>query len=284
MTDNRTAATTGMIGPAEIARFVEDGFVFKRGLFDTEEVGYLARGIEADEAITNNIIALLDSEGGKTELALWNHPGEDVFGAVARCHRVVDGMEALLGGEVYHYHSKLTMKPPATGGAWNWHQDYGYWYQNGCLFPDMGSVMIAIDRATVENGCLQILAGSHKMGRLDHWQVGGQTTADPDRVEEALKSLDKVQCEMAPGDALFFHCNLLHHSAQNKSAEPRSMLLCCYNMARNDPFKEHHHPGYTPLHKLPDNAVKERGERLAGDRRVFMLGEDDQTISEIQGR
>lgn len=38
-------------------------------------------------------------------------------------------------GEVYHYHSKLTAKDPFEGGAWEWHQDYGYWYNNGCLSP-----------------------------------------------------------------------------------------------------------------------------------------------------
>ena len=35
--------------------------------------------------------------------------------------------------------------------------DYGYWYKNGCLYPLMVSAMIAIDRATKENGCLQVL-------------------------------------------------------------------------------------------------------------------------------
>jgi ectoine hydroxylase len=59
---------------------------------------------------------------------------------------MVDTMEDLLGGEVYHYHSKLTAKEPYDGGAWEWHQDYGYWYHNGCLFPYMASVMVALDR------------------------------------------------------------------------------------------------------------------------------------------
>ena len=262
--------------------FQRDGFVFKRGLFDAEEAGFLARGIELDEAIASHIITRLDGEGGRTELALWNHPGDDVFGAVARCARMVDGMEVLLGGEVYHYHSKLTMKAPGTGGAWNWHQDYGYWYQNGCLFPDMASVMIAIDEATIENGCLQVLAGSHLMGRVDHGLNGGQSSADPERVKEAMKSLKLVQCEMAPGDALFFHCNLLHYSAQNKSAKSRNMLLCCYNAARNNPYKEHHHPRYTKLHKLPDSAVKERGLAQTGTSRVYMGGGDDATGAEVE--
>src|SRR5688572_5928381 len=45
------------------------------------------------------------------------------------------------------------------GGAWEWHQDYGYWYGNGCLWPNMLSVIIAIDPNTRENGCFQLLKG-----------------------------------------------------------------------------------------------------------------------------
>ena len=50
-----------------------------------------------------------------------------------------------MGDEPYHYHSKMSIKEPRVGGAWNWHQDYGYWYLNGCLFPDMASAFIAVD-------------------------------------------------------------------------------------------------------------------------------------------
>ena len=92
----------------------------------------------------------------------------------ARSHKLVDKVEALLEGEVYHYHSKMVLKDARTGGAWAWHQDYGYWYQNGLLFPDLVSVMIAVDKATKENGCLQVIRGSHRMGRINHILSGDQ--------------------------------------------------------------------------------------------------------------
>ncbi|MEM7015985.1 MAG: phytanoyl-CoA dioxygenase family protein, partial [Pseudomonadota bacterium] len=53
--------------------------------------------------------------------------------------------ESLIGEPVYHFQSKLTAKDPLVGGAWEWHQDYGYWYYNGCLEPKMLSFMIALD-------------------------------------------------------------------------------------------------------------------------------------------
>jgi ectoine hydroxylase-related dioxygenase (phytanoyl-CoA dioxygenase family) len=177
-------------------------------------------------------------------------------------------MEDMLGGEVYHYHSKLTAKEPREGGAWEWHQDYGYWYHNGCLLPQMASVMVALDAATRANGCLQVIRGSHAVGRVDHGIVPGeQVGADPQRVEQMLRTMELVHVEMAPGDALFFHANVMHRSDANTSLDRRWTLLFCFNAARNDPFIEHHHPRYTPLMKVADHAVRAAGVR-------FAVGED----------
>ena len=50
----------------------------------------------------------------------------------------------------------------------------------------MGSVFIPVDRCTRENSCLQVLDGSHKMGRINHILEGEQAGADPERYEIAL--------------------------------------------------------------------------------------------------
>eukprot|EP01046_Picozoa_sp_COSAG06_P088870 COSAG06_NODE_35274_length_462_cov_0.710744_1_plen_107_part_01 len=105
-------------------------------------------------------------------------------------------MQSLLDDEVYHYHHKMMLKEPLIGGAWEWHQDYGYWYDNGCLYPDMASCLIAVDRATRENGCLQVVRGSHKLGRLEHGKTGGQTGANLERVAAVLERLELVYCEL----------------------------------------------------------------------------------------
>ena len=64
-----------------------------------------------------------------------------------------------------------------------------------------------------KNGCLQVLSGSNKIGRIDHALLeSGQVGVDLRRVEEAKKHLDLIYCEMEPGDVLFFHCNTLHRS------------------------------------------------------------------------
>ena len=94
------------------------------------------------------------------------------------------------------------------------------------------------------------------MGRVEHGKTGDQTGADMEVVEAAIERLERVYIEANPGDALFFHCNLLHRSDQNRSDDPRWSLICCYNAARNDPYKESRHPRYSPLAKVTDDAIK----------------------------
>jgi ectoine hydroxylase-related dioxygenase (phytanoyl-CoA dioxygenase family) len=104
-----------------------------------------------------------------------------------------------------------------------------------------------------------VLRGSQKLGRINHGPIGDQTGADPERVASALERLEKVHVEMNAGDALFFHCNTLHRSDQNRSAEPRWAFICCYNTRHNDPYKESRHPRYAFLEKWPDQRIKEIG-------------------------
>ena len=139
------------------------------------------------------------------------------------------------------------------------------------LFPLLTSVFIAVDRATRENGCLQVIPHSHELGRLDHILTGDQAGADPARVAAVLTRLPLEHIEMEPGDALFFHPNLLHRSDQNTSEHPRWSMICCYNAARNDPYADSHHPRYTPLAIVPDEAILEAGlHRFANFGEAFL--------------
>jgi len=250
--------------------FWSDGFFVVPGLFDADEVELLRAITEAVLSDEEGRLVRHDAEGNLTLLSLRNELCDDVFSATVRCERVAGTMTGLLGDEVYHYHHKVMIKEPKVGGAWEWHQDYGYWYQNGCLRPDMGSCMIAITRATRDNGCVEVVRSSHLLGRIDHVDVDDQVCADPERVEEVLKRLPVTLLELEPGDAAFFHANTLHRSLKNTSEQPRLSLINCYNTKMNDPFKEHHHPGYSPMELLVDGAVLEAGRRqlagLNGDR------------------
>jgi ectoine hydroxylase-related dioxygenase (phytanoyl-CoA dioxygenase family) len=243
---------------AAVEAFGRDGYIIVRQLFDAEETAGLLRHAKADQQLASEAYVRRDSQGGNTRLALRNDLQSDSpYAAVARSRRIVDVMQQLLGDEIYHYHHKMMLKEPRVGGAWEWHQDYGYWYNFGCLFPDMGSCLIAVDRATRENGCLQVLQRSHSLGRVDHGKTGDQVGADPQRVEAAIARFPLVYCEMEPGDAIFFHANLLHRSDQNTSDYPRWSLICCYNTKHNDPIVQGgRHPNYAPLDVWDDAAVR----------------------------
>jgi len=249
----------GLLNRQQLEQYHRDGFYQYKNLFDREEIDLLKQSAVEDRELDKRSYGKGDGEGGTVRLSLWNHPGDTIYGMFARCKRVVNTAEQILDDEVYHYHSKMILKDARVGGAWAWHQDYGYWYQNGVLFPDLVSVFIAVDPSTRENGCLQVIKGSHHMGRVNHQLTGDQSGADPERVEQALKRLELVYVEMEPGDAVFFHSNILHRSDQNKSDRSRWSLICCYNARHNDPYKESHHPRYTPLQKVEDDEIKKVG-------------------------
>ncbi len=256
------------LSATQAREYHDTGYVLARGFYDAAEVDLLRRAAKEDHELDRRSFGRADGEGGVVRLSLWNHPGDGIYGMFARCERMVRSCETLLGGEVYHYHSKMILKDAKVGGAWAWHQDYGYWYQNGVLEPLLTSVFVAVDPSTRANGCLQVVASSHHCGRITHMLTGDQAGADRERVAEVLKRTERfplVYVEMSPGDALFFHPNLLHRSDQNTSDHPRWAMICCYNAARNDPYKESHHPRYTPLKMVPDAAIQEAGVKRFAD-------------------
>ncbi len=265
--------------PEQKTKFEEDGYLVIPGLYSNDEIKALSETAHSDLKLDKAASARDDGKGNAVRLSLWNHPGDSIYGMFARAKKLVSRVEGLLDGEVYHYHSKMVLKDAKVGGAWAWHQDYGYWYQNGLLFPELISVMIAVDKATKANGCLQVIKGSHKMGRVNHVLSGDQAGADMERVNEVLKVKEKIYCEMEPGDALFFHANLLHASDQNNSENPRWSLICCYNKASNNPYKESHHPSYTKLHVVEDSMIMKVAAQGAEEVEYADLSNDHSAAS-----
>jgi ectoine hydroxylase-related dioxygenase (phytanoyl-CoA dioxygenase family) len=271
----------GKLSKQQIEAYHKDGYVILKGLLTGQEVDALRERAKSDREMDNHAFQRDDGTGAKVRLSLWNHPGDGIYGMIARSHKVVDSVEQLLEDEVYHYHSKMIMKEARVGGAWAWHQDYGYWYGNGVLYPDLCSVYIAVDAATRENGCLQVLKGSHKLGRIDHVLTGDQAGADLERVEEIKKRLELVYVELDRGDAVLFHSNLLHRSDRNNSENPRWAMICCYNAKSNDPYKESHHPQYTPLEKVPDSAILESASNTEVQAGSWMDANKDNSARQL---
>lgn len=242
---------------ADKAAFDADGYVVVKSFYSKEEIDLLMQAAENDNVIRRNTYGREDKEGNTTKLALWYDLNDNIYSRFARSERMYRGVELLLNDQPAHFHTKLMQKEPFVGGAWEWHQDYGYWYNDGFLFPDMISVMVALSEANKENGCLQVIRGSHLMGRVEHGMAGGQKGADMEKVGIALERMELVYVELEPGDTLFFHCNLLHRSDKNTSPTPRWSLISTFNLVKNKPYKEQRSSCYTPIEPIPDELIME---------------------------
>ncbi|MFD2934750.1 phytanoyl-CoA dioxygenase family protein [Spirosoma flavum] len=253
--------TNDSLTPDQIRQYNQDGYLIISGFLNAAEVEKLYHVAIDDSAISKHAINVNDSSGKRSILSLWYKPGDDVYGLLTRSQQLVESVDALLDNPasgVCHFHSKLMQKEPRVGGAWEWHQDYGYWYKNEFLLPDqMMSVMVAITDANQENGCLQVIKESHKMGRVEHGFAGEQVGASQRYVDLALKTMERVFVELKAGDVLFFHSNILHRSEANLSDKPRWSMISCYNRQSNIGYNESSSSSasITPIDVVPNEAL-----------------------------
>ena len=135
-----------LLSQDQVAQYNRDGYLLMPYFFSIAEATRLYNIAIEDSAMQHNAIDLNDQEGRKTRLSLWFTPGDDSFGYLTRSEKMIGAVQQLLANDspVCHFHSKLMQKEPRVGGAWEWHQDYGYWYNNGCLCPDLASCLIAV--------------------------------------------------------------------------------------------------------------------------------------------
>lgn len=267
--------------PQQIADYHRDGYLIIKNFLTKDEVSKLYNIAIEDDTMRKHSFDLNDQTGKKTKLALWYAPGNDAYGLLTKSRRMIGSVNQLLEGDaaVCHFHSKLMQKEPKVGGAWEWHQDYGYWYKNEFLFPgQMISVMVAITDANKENGCLQVIKGTHKMGRIEHGFSGEQVGASQHYVDLALKTMELVYVEINAGDALFFHSNILHRSEANLSDNSRWSMIAVYNRSSNVPYNEPSQSSTTPIEVVPDEALMQWETGGLQETARFLEKEKDEAL------
>jgi len=221
-----------------LERYREDGHVTVPGLFSEAEMEAALADIEAwgraflaslpdekrawyvDQGVSSaTVLRKLDSP----------HVNREAFRRLATKPELVDRVEAILGPGVSVYFSQIFMKPAHGGGPKPVHQDNFYF---GPTDPEgIVTAWIALDQATIENGCLHFGNGTHKGPIIPH-------VAPPDRpydlqVPEAEAA--KVAMTPAPvprGGVSFHHGTVFHQSADNRSDKPRR--ACAFHYVRND--------------------------------------------------
>ena len=265
----------------QIKSYHQDGYLIIKNFLLKPEVEKLYGISTADDTLKKHAFDLNDQAGKKTKLTLWYTPGNDAYGLLTKSERMVASANALMEGDsaVCHFHSKLMQKEPRVGGAWEWHQDYGYWYKNEFLLPNqMISIMVAITDANIQNGCLQVIKGSHKMGRIEHGFAGEQVGASQHYVDLALKAMPLMYVEIDAGDALIFHSNLLHRSEANTSDKARWSLIAVYNRSDNIPYNEPSQSSIIPLNAVPDEALMEWQTEGINEAANFLEKEKDEAL------
>jgi phytanoyl-CoA hydroxylase len=159
-------------------------------------------------------------DGGDIRKISWLY-ADDLFRNLISHPAVVRTVGALVGMPVRLFRADALMKPAGVGSEKGVHQDAPYWP----VAPmSMWSIWTPFDPATLDNGCLTVLPGSHLNGPRPHVRTQDDFVVAPEHYDAA----DLVPLPMAPGDVLFFHSLLVHGSAANVSGQPRRAVTISY--------------------------------------------------------
>lgn len=136
---------------------------------------------------------------------------------------IVDVVESLLGEHVKLYTDQMFVKPAHHGSEVPFHQDHAYWTQ---VEPyRMISCWVALDDATVENGCVRMLPGTHHQ-LLPHREFAGNQRYG--LLEEDVDVSGEIAVEIKAGSAMFHHSLTVHRSFPNRSDHGRRGLVTIY--------------------------------------------------------
>ncbi len=140
--------------------------------------------------------------------------------------RFVMASSQLLGNtSVRFWHDQIFWKPPKQGGVVAWHQDYSYWTRTKPVAHL--TCWCALDDATIENGCLQYISGSHHWGLLPKPEIAGALNGVEDFLDETQKKQFQQPkfAAVKAGEAIFHHSLTLHGSGANVSTKPRRAFV-----------------------------------------------------------
>ncbi len=173
--------------------------------------------------------------GGETVRRLLDAYGRDpVFAQRAAAPDLRHWMEEYFSEPVLLsrvHHNCVMTKHPRYGSLTNWHRDIRYWSFER---EDLVSVWFALGKEEVDNGGLWFVPGSHRMqfaaDRFDEARFFRSDRADNAEVIRATESP-----RLAPGDAVYFHCNTLHSAGTNRSDAVKFSLVYTYHGRSNAP-------------------------------------------------
>lgn len=232
--------------PAQQQRFIEDGYLVVEGVIPPEtiramidRIDWLCANWQSPEAQRLGLNQEADIAGAVTTeksartvrklVHMATH--ELLFKSHAHNPVLLDMVDALIGRPgcgLYLYEDQAFLKPPRVGSSKQLHQDNAYFN----VTPDDAvlTTWCALDDATVENGCMHYVPGSHTKGVVEHVQIPNT----PHMVPKGYKLDDAVPAPVKSGGILFHHGSSLHYSPPNNSDKWRRAFACHYVRGKAD--------------------------------------------------
>jgi hypothetical protein len=221
------------INPQDIAQFRANGYLIVRGLFKGRDLADLIRwtdDVEAWPETPGEAMKYFETSRGDGSRLLQRienfYPYHDGFRAMCDGPELRGISSELIGEEAVLFKEKINFKLPG-GAGFEPHQDaQADWgkYSNFHI-----TAMVSVDPCTLENGCLEMVAGHHDRGLIgDLWKPLS---------DEQMRGMNFTSVPTAPGDAIFFDSYAPHRSAPNNTADPRRVLYITYNRASDGDWR-----------------------------------------------
>ncbi len=219
-----------MISTTEVQKFVDDGFLVVPSLVDQDDVDAVRTDCELFSAGRYPVSNL--PEDGRILAVHFPHWVSEVAQSMMVHPGVVGVVSQIAGAHLAHWNgnvkamqSMLFLKPPGLQGQ-AWHQDERFIPTRD---RSLLGAWIALDDATIENGCLWVIPGSHRDGVLYQTKDHGRPDEfDPTDEAFGFDDTAAVPVEVKTGDVVFFNGYLLHRSLKNRSAGTRRALVNHY--------------------------------------------------------
>jgi len=261
------------LSPAQADEYQREGYLFFPGLFTSAEVNVLNEQVPklyAEHRREN--VREKDSEAVRTNFAA--HTYNDTFGRLARHPRLIEPAMQALGDDVYIHQFKINGKAAFDGDVWQWHQDYGTWFNDDDMAEARAmNIAVYLEAVNEFNGPLMLIPRSHKQGRQPAGHDVSTTsyplwTIDNATIARLVGDGGIVAPKGPAGSMLMFHCNLVHASGSNMSPWNRTIVYlsinACTNHIRRFQRPEYiAHRDFAPIRCLPDDCLTRDEPRAA---------------------
>ncbi len=223
------ALLANALAPDELAAVNTDALKLCRGDFGTIQYG--SSGVEGESEKPADLTCPgTDDEMLRRYLCIhFPHKVSPAARMALMNPRIVEGLTAVIGPNVKAMQSMLFIKSEGKPGQ-AWHQDE---YFIPTRDRSLTAVWIALDDATIENGCLWVLPGSHRRGVLypTHPQTDPRFDCTVEAYEFPYRDDEAVPVEIPAGTALIFNGYLLHRSLENSGRHGYRRALANHYMS-----------------------------------------------------